>query len=236
MSESPFVAIAGNIGSGKSTLTTLLAEKFGWSPVYEIVDTNPYLADFYRDMQRWSFQLQMFFLTQRYQGQREILKRTGPLIQDRTIYEDGEIFAKNLFLQGKMDERDYRTYLAHFEILISELRTPDLLIYLKADLGTLHKRIAKRGRDYEQSIPEAYLRQLNDHYESWIKAYRRSPVVVVDVTKEDYLNVPKHLEKIASIVAWELQCLRNKSQARLPLTEPQNLAFRGRMPEKPLSN
>ncbi len=212
-----YVAVAGNIGSGKSTLTALLSQKFGWKPAFEIVDTNPYLVDFYKNMDRWSFALQMFFLTSRFKHQRQILQSQEPVIQDRTIFEDSEIFARNLYLQQKMEERDYRTYVQHYDLLLEYLRPPDLLIYLKADLPTLKSRIQKRGREYERSIADEYLESLNMRYEEWIMAYRRSPVVVVDTKKLDLLTVPKHLEQVASIVAWEIQCLKNKAQQSLPL-------------------
>ncbi len=212
-----YIAIAGNIGCGKSSLTTLLAEKFGWKPYYEIVDTNPYLSDFYGDMRRWSFHLQMFFLTKRFRHAQEIAKVEGGVIQDRTIFEDAEIFAKNLFLQGHMEERDYRSYTSHFELMTSFLKKPDLLIYLRCDVSTLQERIAKRGRDYERKIPSEYLEQLNEHYDLWIKGYRESASVTFDVSKMDFVASRKHFEQIASIVGWELERLTNSSQKPLPL-------------------
>jgi deoxyadenosine/deoxycytidine kinase len=217
---SEFIAIAGNIGSGKSSLTTLLAQKFGWKPYYEIVEANPYLPDFYKDMRRWSFHLQMFFLTKRFQHHQEIVKSGIPVIQDRTIYEDAEIFAKNLYLQGKMEERDYRTYVSHFDLMTSFLKTPDLLIYLKADSETLLERIALRGRDYEKSIPAQYLKQLNQQYELWTTAYDKGRMLEIDVSKLDFVNNTTDLNKIAALVSWELDCLRNSSQAALPLGGP----------------
>jgi len=226
-----FVAIAGNIGCGKSSLTTLLAEKFGWKPYYEIVDTNPYLIEFYGDMRRWSFHLQMFFLTKRFRHQQEIASIGSGVIQDRTIYEDAEVFAKNLFLQGKMEERDYRTYASHFDLMTSFLKVPDLLVYLKCDVDTLVTRIQKRGRDYEQRIPREYLEQLNEHYNSWLGGYKLGPVVTFDVSKMDFVGSRKHFEQIASIVAWELDRLSNRSQTSLPLkktlakTKKSKLAF-----------
>jgi len=216
-SSATFVAIAGNIGSGKSSLTTLLAEKFGWKPYYEIVETNPYLADFYKDMRRWSFQLQMFFLTKRFRHQQEIAASSISVIQDRTIYEDAEIFAKNLYLHGNMEERDYKTYVEHFHLMTNFLKTPDLLIYLKAEVPTLIERIDIRGRDYERSIPKEYLAQLNEHYNSWIASYHRGPVVTFDVGKLNFVKQSKHLAQIASVVSWELARLKNKEQAALPL-------------------
>lgn len=212
-----FVAIAGNIGSGKSSLTTLLGQKFGWKPYYEIVEANPYLADFYKDMRRWSFHLQMFFLTKRFQHHQEIVKSDAPVVQDRTIYEDAEIFAKNLYLHGKMEERDYRTYVGHFDLMTSFLKAPDLLIYLKADTATLLQRIALRGRDYEKSIPEEYLHQLNQQYDAWTSSYDKGRKLEIDVSKMDFVNNSVDLNKIAALVLWELDCLRNRSQGSLPL-------------------
>jgi deoxyadenosine/deoxycytidine kinase len=217
---SEFIAIAGNIGSGKSSLTTLLSQKFGWKPYYEIVEANPYLSDFYKDMKRWSFHLQMFFLTKRFQHQQEILLSDCPVIQDRTIYEDAEIFAKNLYLHGKMEERDYKTYVGHFHLMTSFLKSPDLLIYLKSDVSTLLERIALRGRDYERSIPAEYLTQLNIQYDSWTSSYDKGRLLEIDVSKIDFVNNPTELNKIASLVNWELDCLRNKAQASLPLLSP----------------
>ena len=212
-----FIAVAGNIGSGKSALTTLLAHKFGWKPYYEIVETNPYLSDFYRDMPRWSFHLQMFFLTKRFQHQREIATANTPVIQDRTIYEDVEIFAKNLYLQGSMSERDYRTYADHFQLMVQFLKSPDLLIYLKTDVSTLKKRIHLRGRDYEQNIPEEYLQQLNDRYEDWMNSYAAGPFLTIEVTKSDFVKSSKDLEHVASLIQWEINRIRNKLQSPLPL-------------------
>lgn len=212
-----FIAIAGNIGCGKSSLTTLLAQRFGWLPYYEIVESNPYLVDFYSDMKRWSFHLQMFFLTKRFRHQQEIARTTQTVVQDRTIYEDAEIFAKNLYLHGKMDERDYRSYAEHFSLMTSFLKVPDLLIYLRADLDALTERIAIRGRDYEKSIPRDYLQQLNNQYESWIQSYQHGRTITIDVSKIDFVNHPKDLDHIASIVSWELECINNASQTSLPL-------------------
>ncbi|MBN8554576.1 MAG: deoxynucleoside kinase [Deltaproteobacteria bacterium] len=212
-----FVAIAGNIGSGKSSLTTLLAQKFGWKPYYEIVETNPYLADFYKNMLRWSFQLQMFFLTKRFNHQQEILKSGVSVVQDRTIYEDAEIFAKNLYLHGKMEERDYKTYVEHFQLMTSFLKAPDLLVYLKADVPTLKSRIQTRGRDYEQTIPTEYLSQLNERYDAWTSSYDKGAILTIDVSKRDFVHNSRHLDEIAALVSWELDRLTNKSQSILPL-------------------
>lgn len=217
MPEKFFVAIAGNIGCGKSSLTTLLSQHYGWKSYYEIVETNPYLADFYGDMNRWSFHLQMFFLTKRFKHQVEIANSSESVVQDRTIYEDVEVFAKNLYLHGQMQERDYKTYAEHFQLMTSFLNVPDLLIYLRCDVPTLQKRIKLRGRNYEHSIPTEYLMQLNERYESWVNGYEKGPLITIDVGKRDFVNEPKDFEHVASIVSWELQKIRNKAQGILPL-------------------
>lgn len=181
-----FVAVSGNIGSGKSTVTTLLSEKLGWKPYYEVVDENPYLPDFYGNMPRWSFHLQVFFLSKRFQHHQEIVRAAHSVIQDRTIYEDAEIFARNLYLQGLMDERDFRSYYELFNTMMQFLRPPDLVLYLSASVPTLMERIRQRARDYERQIPEAYLGQLNDRYAEWIDNFMLCPVLTVDA---DRLNL-----------------------------------------------
>ncbi len=177
-----FVAMSGNIGSGKSTLTTLLSQRLGWQPYYEVVDENPFLPDFYADMARWSFHLQVFFLTRRFRHHQEILRATASVIQDRTIYEDAEIFARNLYLQKIMDERDYRAYHDLFRMMAEFLRPPDLVVYLRAPVEVLLERIRTRSRDFEQRIPPAYLAQLNDRYEEWVTRFDLCPVVILDAT------------------------------------------------------
>jgi deoxyadenosine/deoxycytidine kinase len=174
--------MSGNIGSGKSTLTTLLCQRLGWQPYYEAVDENPYLPDFYADMDRWSFPLQVFFLTRRFRHHQEILRATHSVIQDRTIYEDAEIFARNLYLQGLMDERDYRAYHELFWMMVEFLRPPDLVIYLRAPVEVLLERIRARARDYERQIPVEYLVQLNDRYEEWVARFDLCPVLALDAT------------------------------------------------------
>lgn len=219
MSESKvfFLAIAGNIGSGKSSLTTLLSQDLQWQAFYEIVEQNPYLADFYADMRRWSFHTQMFFLSKRFRHVLEIQNTSGPVIQDRSIYEDAEVFAKNLFLRGQMEERDYKTYLDHFQIMTNYLRPPDLLVYLRCDVETLMGRIAGRGRRYESGIPRSYLESLHETYETWIENYHRGPVVVIDVSHRDFVNRAEDLRQIVSIIKWEIECIQNPTQAPLPL-------------------
>lgn len=183
-----YIAIAGNIGSGKSTLTGLLAERYGLLPVYETVDENPYLADFYSDMGRWSFQSQVFFLAKRLRQHLEQINPAQHVVQDRTIYEDAFIFAQNLRVSGHLAERDWQTYLALYEGIASALRKPDLLIYVRASVETLQAHIARRGRDYEQRIPLEYLASLNRLYEAWIGAYDLSPVLVISSDSVNYAD------------------------------------------------
>ena len=167
MQPGQFVAVAGNIGVGKTNLTTLLANHLGWRAYYEPVIDNPYLDDFYVDMRRWSFHLQVFFLSKRFEIHREMVRLNEPCIQDRTIYEDKEIFAATLYRRGFMSDRDYENYVALFDAMTSFLRTPDLVVYLRAGVGTLIERIRCRGRDCEREISGTYLDALNDEYESW---------------------------------------------------------------------
>ncbi|MDK2909336.1 MAG: deoxyadenosine/deoxycytidine kinase [Bacteroidales bacterium] len=191
------IAIAGNIGSGKSTLTELLAKHFGWQPHYEDVETNPYLHSFYEDMQRWSFNLQVYFLNSRFRQVVEIRKSGKTVVQDRTIYEDAYIFAPNLHDMGLMDTRDFNNYQSLFELMISFIQPPDLLVYLRASVPTLVKQIQKRGRPYEESIRLDYLKNLNDRYEAWINTYREGKLLIVDV---DNLNFAENPEDLAGII------------------------------------
>lgn len=181
-----YIAVAGNIGVGKSSLTGLMAKHFEWVPYFESVEDNPYLADFYEDMRRWSFNLQIYFLSSRFQHQIQILKGTSDFIQDRTIYEDVEIFAKNLFEMGLMAERDYHNYCTLFNEMMAFLRPPDLLIYLRAQVPTLVRQIQARGRAYESSIRIDYLERLNAHYEHWIQAYPH-PKLIVETDELDFV-------------------------------------------------
>ncbi|GIW26384.1 deoxynucleoside kinase [Meiothermus sp.] len=181
-----YIAIAGNIGSGKSTLTGLLAQRYGLWPVYEAVDENPYLADFYTDMGRWAFQSQVFFLAKRLAQHLEQINPAQHVVQDRTIFEDAFIFAQNLWLEGHLSERDWQTYLALYEGIAPALRKPDLLIYVRASVETLQAHIARRGRAYERSIPTEYLASLNRLYEAWVGAYDLSPVLVISSDTVNY--------------------------------------------------
>jgi deoxyadenosine/deoxycytidine kinase len=191
------IAIAGNIGAGKSTLTELLSQKFGWEAFYEAVDENPYLADFYRDMNAWSFHSQVFFLARRLRHYHELLKRSHSVIQDRSVYEDAEVFARNLYLQGHMNERDYGTYRDIYESVSLFIPPPDLVVYLRASVPTLMARIAKRGREYERSISGEYVAQLNCLYEEWIERFDLCPVLTIPADELDFVADPHNLDIIS---------------------------------------
>ncbi len=201
---SRFVAVAGNIGVGKSTLVELLAEKMGWTPFYEPQSQNPYLADFYRDMQEWSFQSQIFFLSRRLRAHRDISNHPGPAVQDRSVYEDAEIFAQNLFLERNMSDRDYQTYRDLYEVLTRFLPPPDLVVYLRASVSTLVERISMRGRDYEKGIQPEYLSRLNDLYEEWTESFSLCPVLTVPADDLNYVLNDAHLDLIISKIESKL--------------------------------
>ena len=187
-SEKIFVAVAGNIGSGKSSLTRLLSAHYSWKAFFESVDDNPYLADFYKDMDRWSFNLQVYFLSKRFNDHKRIVEGSESVIQDRSIYDDAEIFARNLHLIGRMDERDYTNYVELYKVMMQYLKPPDLLIYLDARIETLLQQISRRGRDYEQSIPREYLEQLSSHYHYWIGRYNLGPLLVIPSDEVDFVH------------------------------------------------
>jgi deoxyadenosine/deoxycytidine kinase len=195
-----FLAVAGNIGSGKSSLTRLLSRHFGWKPYFESVEDNPYLSDFYADMKRWSFNLQVYFLSNRFRSHKTIIEGSQSVILDRAIYEDAEIFARNLYEIGRMEKRDYENYLALYEVMTEYLRPPDLLIYLRAGVDTLAKQISLRGRDFEQTISREYLQQLNVHYESWIRRYSLGPLLVVESDALDFVNRGEDFEMIVKMI------------------------------------
>jgi deoxyadenosine/deoxycytidine kinase len=201
------IAVAGNIGSGKTTLTTLLAKHYKWEPHYEQVDDNPYLNDFYEDMHRWSFNLQIYFLNSRFSQILEIRKSNKTVIQDRTIYEDAYIFAPNLHSMGLMSTRDFETYFTLFTLMSSLVQPPDLLIYLQASVPKLVEQIQKRGRPYEANIRLDYLKRLNERYEAWISSYNLSRLLIIDVDNNDFSNNPKDLAKIIDQINAELNGL-----------------------------
>ena len=198
-SEDKFVAIAGNIGAGKSSLTELLAKHFNWEAFYESVEDNPYLADFYDDMRRWSFNLQIYFLSSRFRHQKNMLEKEGSIIQDRTIYEDVEIFAKNLHEMGLMSDRDFSNYQALFEEMTQFLQPPDLLIYLRAQVPTLVRQIQQRGRDYENTIRIEYLERLNRLYEDWISRYPHQKLII-DTDDLDFVNNQEDLGRVIELI------------------------------------
>ncbi|MCH2448661.1 MAG: deoxynucleoside kinase [Gracilimonas sp.] len=197
--ESKYIAVAGNIGAGKSSLTGLLAKHFNWQAYYESVDDNPYLQDFYEDMRRWSFNLQIYFLSSRFRHQKEMLNDDVNLIQDRTIYEDVEIFAKNLHQMNLMSDRDFVNYEALFQEMSYYLRPPDLLIYLRAQVPTLVKQIQQRGRDYENTIRIEYLERLNKLYEDWIDRYPHEKLII-DTDDLDFVSNQEDLGKVIDLI------------------------------------
>ncbi|PRY90445.1 deoxynucleoside kinase [Mongoliibacter ruber] len=198
------IAVSGNIGSGKTTLTTKLAKHYGWNAELEAVDNNPYLADFYEDMKRWSFHLQVYFLNSRFNQIKRIRDSGLSVIQDRTIYEDAYIFAANLHKSKLISDRDYSNYLALFDSMINYVKAPDLLIYLKADIPKLVGQIEKRGRDYENSIRIDYLKNLNSHYEDWISSYDKGKLLIVDVNELDFVAHPEDFSGIVQKVDREM--------------------------------
>ncbi len=191
------IAVAGNIGSGKTTLTSLLAKHYGWEPHYEDVDDNPYLNDFYQDMQRWSFNLQMYFLNSRFNLIIELQKSGKDVIQDRTIYEDAYIFAPNLHSMGLMSTRDFENYFTLFNLVSSLIDPPDLIIYLRASIPTLVNQIQNRGRKYESSIRLDYLKRLNERYEAWVESYKLGKMLIVDA---DNYNFPGSTDDLSSVI------------------------------------
>ncbi len=202
-----YIAVAGNIGAGKTTLTTKLGKHFSWDVHYESTDNNPYLSDFYEDMQRWSFNLQIYFLNSRYQQILEILKGSRTVVQDRTIYEDAHIFAPNLHDMGLMSARDFHNYMDLFKTMSSQVQAPDLLIYLRASIPTLVAHIHNRGRDYEGNMSLDYLKRLNDRYEAWISNYREGKLLIINVDEIDFEKNAADLGKILDQVNTELHGL-----------------------------
>lgn len=194
--EKIFIAVAGNIGTGKTTLTQMLSDRFQWTPHFEAVKDNPYLTDFYRDMARWSFPLQIYFLNNRFNAHQTISLGTNSAIQDRSIYEDANIFARNLHETGMMEERDYRNYLDLYTSMCQYLNPPDLVIYLRKSLPRLKERIAKRGRDFEKGIPDDYLVSLNRYYDDWMANYDQGKKLIIESDDLDFLHRPEDFDHL----------------------------------------
>ena len=201
------IAIAGNIGSGKTTLTKMLVEHFKWTPKFESVDYNPYLADFYNDMERWSFNIQIYFLNKRFLDVVEIRKSDKIIVQDRSIYEDARIFAPNLHDMGLMSSRDFENYQSLFSLMVSLVRAPDLLIYLRSSIPNLVANIQKRGREYESSIRLDYLKGLNERYDKWIDSYTDGKLLIIDVDNLRFQENPDDFAKVCDLIEAQLNGL-----------------------------
>lgn len=201
------IAVSGNIGSGKTTLAEKLSRHYNWTPLYESVDHNPYLRDFYDDMTRWAFHLQIYFLNSRFNQVRQIRESEKTIIQDRTIYEDAYIFANNLHTSKHITDRDYQSYLDIFHSMINFVKAPDLLIYLKADIPKLVQQIQRRNRDFEFNIKLEYLRNLNEHYDEWIGKYKLGKLLIIDVNKLDFVENVEDFSYIVSRIDLELNNL-----------------------------
>jgi deoxyadenosine/deoxycytidine kinase len=200
-----YVVLAGNIGAGKSTLVRMICDRLGWEPYFEPVTENPYLEDFYRDMKRWAFHSQVFFLTYRARAHRALMDVSRPVVQDRSFYEDAEVFARALYRQGAMSDKEWDTYRGLYQTLTSLLSPPDLVVYLRASVATLQKRIAQRGRAFESAIPDAYLEGLNALYEEWIAGFSLSPTLVVPSDRLDFVKDSKDLTAIVSTIQERLR-------------------------------
>lgn len=203
------IAIAGNIGSGKTTLTKLLARHYGYRPVFEPADNNPYINSFYEDMRRWSFNLQIYFLHTRFKQIIDIRKANTNIVQDRTLYEDAYIFAPNLHAMGLLNTRDFENYIQMFELLSSFIQPPDLLIYLRGDVPSLIRQIQKRGREYENAIRLDYLTSLNQRYENWISEYNKGKLLIVDIDELNFADKPEDLGVIINKIDAEFNSLFN---------------------------
>ncbi|MBB6110188.1 Deoxyadenosine/deoxycytidine kinase [Mucilaginibacter lappiensis] len=201
------IAIVGNIGAGKTTLTEMLARNYGWEPLFEAVDNNPYLEDFYSDMKRWSFNLQIYFLNSRYRQIVDIQKSGRNILQDRTIYEDAYIFAENLHDMGLMTSRDYENYQSIFDNITEYIKPPDLLVYLKASVPTLVSNIQRRGREYEIGIRLDYLSKLNEKYDKWIKNYKLGKLLILDKDNLDFANNTEDMATIVQLIEREINGL-----------------------------
>lgn len=207
-----FIVIAGNIGAGKTTLVKILSERLGFTPFYEPHEENPYLADFYEDMESWSYHSQVYFLTRRLKIHKELLLAQGSVVQDRSVYEDAEIFARNLYLQGDLSTRDYTVYQDLYHILASLLPPPNLMVYLRASVDTLMQRIAKRGREYEAGISREYLTRLNQLCEDWMGTFAQCPVLIINSDDLDLISSPRHVDQV---VGWVQNKLTGRTEVRL---------------------
>jgi len=212
-----FIALAGNIGSGKTTLARMLSDRFGWKAHFETVVDNPYLADFYQDMSRWSFPLQIYFLNNRFSTHQQISKETHSAIQDRSIYEDANIFARNLYEQGSMEKRDYENYLQLYSVMCQFLQPPDLIVYLRKSLPRLKSQIALRGRDYEKAIPDPYLMNLNRYYDEWMDQYQLGKKLIIESDSIDFVNHQSDFENLIEriVSALDQRDLYLESRTRL---------------------
>jgi len=200
-----YIVLAGNIGAGKSTLVKRISETLGWRPYYEPVSENPYLEDFYRDMHAWAFHSQLYFLTDRLKTHKELQEYNGSVVQDRSVYEDAEVFARNLHLRGALSSRDFDTYLGVYRVFLSFLDPPDLVVYLRASLDTLKRRIAQRSRGFEGAIPDEYLLGLNRLYDSWIENWSSSEVLTIDADEVDIVARPEDLSQVADMIRERLK-------------------------------
>lgn len=207
MDKNMHIAVSGNIGAGKTTLTEMLAKHYGWQAEFESVEDNPYLEDFYGDMHKWSFHLQVYFLNSRFEQINKLKRVNKTIIQDRTIYEDAYIFTESLYKQGFFKERDYQNYQALFASMIEYVKPPDLLIYLKSDISKLVKNIETRGRDYENLIRIEYLKGLNEHYEKWIASYDVGKLLIIDVSDIDFVKNTEDYSDIVFKIDTELHSL-----------------------------
>ncbi len=200
-----YIVLAGNIGAGKSTLVDRISENLGWKPYYEPVSENPYLEDFYKNMKKWAFHSQLYFLTDRLRTHKHLQDYNGSIVQDRSVYEDAEIFAKNLFLQGSITPRDFETYQGVYTLFLSFLDPPNLVVFLRASVETLKKRITMRGREFEVSIPDSYLENLNRLYDIWIESFTLCPVLEVDTGEIDIVSRPEDMEFVVSMIQKKLK-------------------------------
>ena len=200
-----YLVLAGNIGAGKTTLVRMLCARLGWKPYYEPVSENPYLADFYRDMSRWAFPSQIYFLTHRVRAQRELAGDPWSVVQDRSLYEDAEVFARNLYVRGSMSERDWACYRDLYRTVAGLLPSPDLVVYLRASVGTLRARIRERGRGFEAGITDTYLEELNTLYEQWVASFDLAPVLAIPADEMDFVAREAHFERILALVEERLR-------------------------------